>query len=193
MASARLAAALVCALLFRTSAAAAEARCGPDNEACPATAASGSAMLQTGADKRTTSAGGSIEGRVATLDAELTSLENRVGILMSIVGLQGGAALLSKAGSYDRYKALLKNKYDEAAIVDVVSDLETQADDVKSKITSVEDEVSGSQIVSLLDKAKEANDSLTNRVTALEEVVSSIKDRTKAMEAKVTGMASKAL
>jgi len=191
MASTRIVALLFCASVVRTSAAVAETPCGTDGS-CPATAASGSVMLQTGADKRAISEGSSIEGRVATLDAELTSLENRIGILMSTVGLQGGAALLAKAGTYDRYKALLKNTYDDAAIVDVVSDLEAKADQVKSDITAVEDEVSGNQLVSFLGKAKVADDSLTNRVTSLEEVVSSIKDRTTAMEAKVTGMGSKA-
>merc|ERR1719401_2540260 len=110
-------------------------------------------MLQMAADKKT--AGEQpLEGRVATLDAELTSLANRVSILMSTIGLSGGAALLDKAGTYERYTALLKNKHDATAIQDDVADLEARADDVKDKISQVENEVSGAQLSSLLEKSR---------------------------------------
>merc|ERR1719199_2269246 len=121
--------------------------------------------------------------------------------MMSTVGLSGGAALVAKSESstYERYKALLKNKYDAEALITVVSDLEVKADSVKANIVSVEDEVSGTQIsgatpIALAHektktgiRAHAAGDSLTNRITGLEEVVDSLKDRAKSMEEKITG------
>jgi hypothetical protein len=158
----------------------------PSDEACPA--AAGSAMLQTGLNKGPLA----IEGRVATLDAELASLDNRVTIMMSTVGLQTAALMAKSEGRYDRYKALLKNKYDEQAIVDVVHDLEVKADNVKAHLTELEKAVSGSNLA-LIQKLEVKDISVTNRVIALEEVVSSLKDRARFMEEKITGMASKAL
>jgi uncharacterized protein YlxW (UPF0749 family) len=162
--------------------------------ACPAdAAAAGSAMLQTAAGSLRAGGGApSIEGRVATLDAELTSIANRVSIVMSTVGLQGAAALLANSGNLEHYKALMEHKADAKAVQDDVADLETRANDVKTKITEVENEVSGSQIggAGLLEKLKVtshgAGDSLSSRVTSLEEVVVSLKDRTKMMEEAVS-------
>lgn len=185
-------------VLFHPIAAKAPA-CDAGDEACPA-GASGRAMLQTGIDKRASGRASSLEGRIATLDAELTSLDNRVAIMMSAVGLPGGAAFVAKSDSYDRYRALLKHTYADADLITVVGDLEAKADSVKNHIVSVEDEVSGAQIRNSGSLLEEKNgiqmrafgDSLTNRVTALEEVVSSLKDRAIAMEEKITGMGSKA-
>jgi predicted nucleic acid-binding Zn-ribbon protein len=142
-----------------------------------------------------------LSGRVATLDAELTSLTNRVGILMSTVGLEAAAAFLAKAGTYERYTAILKGKHDATTIKDDVDALETEAQDVKTKITQVENSVAGTQIGgSLLEKSqiklssREGDEwSLTSRVSSLEEVVLSLQDRAKAMELQVAGSASKAL
>jgi hypothetical protein len=166
--------------------AAAGSSCPGRSEACPA--AAGSAMLQTGLNKGPLA----IEGRVATLDAELASLDNRVTIMMSTVGLQTAALMAKSEGRYDRYKALLKNKYDEQAIVDVVHDLEVKADNVKAHLTELEKAVSGSNLA-LIQKLEVKDISVTNRVMSLEEVVSSLKDRARFMEEKITGMASKAL
>lgn len=187
-------------VLFHPIAAKAPA-CDAGDEACPA-GASGRAMLQTGIDKRASGRASSLEGRIATLDAELTSLDNRVAIMMSAVGLTGGAAFVAKSDSstYERYRALLKHTYQDADLITVVGDLEAKADSVKNHIVSVEDEVSGAQIRNSGSLLEEKNgiqmrafgDSLTNRVTALEEVVSSLKDRAISMEEKITGMGSKA-
>jgi hypothetical protein len=178
------------ALLGSAAAAAGSVAC-PSDEACPA--AAGSAMLQTGAEKRgSQNQSPSIEGRVATIDAELASLENRVSIMMSTVGIQGAALMAKSDGRYQRYKDLLRNKYDAQALVDVVQDLEAKADNVKASLTDVENMVSGSNLALVEKKTKQTPNSLTNRVTALEEVVSSLKDRATSMEEKITGMASKA-
>lgn len=149
-------------------------------------ARSGSAMLQTAAKKDD-----NLEGRAATLSAEIESLTNRVSIIMSTVGLAGAELLDKGKKPYEKYAALLHSKYDDAALKEVVTDLEGKATALKGNIKALENEVSGTQfdaalLATAIHKVGSAGDSLTSRMFALEEVVGSCRSRVQALEEKVS-------
>jgi chromosome segregation ATPase len=141
-----------------------------------------------------------LKGRITTALAEVASLQGRVDVLMSDVGV-GSVALekdtatnkvLDKTALYARYKELLHTKkYEEGAIKDDVATLENDCADLKSKILMLENQVQGG--TSLLAKVSEDPiTSLSSRVVAVEKDIADFRTRVSSLEQVVAGLQTKA-
>jgi uncharacterized protein YceH (UPF0502 family) len=205
-----------------------EHSCVAGMEGAPS-ASTGSAMIQTAGEKGATvtahvaedvSAGAPLKGRVATLEAEMNSLDARVTALQDSLGYSGGAGGggagevaevqvdNKKEVSYAKYVSLLRSTYDLAALKDDVATLEGRAADLKSKILALENQVSGNAFAmkfSLLSgnaqgakaaaaKAGQADQesSLSSRIEALEEETEEFRTRVTSLEQTVVGLQVKA-
>merc|ERR1712232_1017013 len=134
-----------------------------------------------------------LKGRLATLDAEVTSLNNRVDVIAAEVGNGAGGEAPALFGTatlqkeYANYEALLHSKSDTSALVDTVEDLEKRTADLDSRILQLENKVDstltadGANTASLLTvKARGA--SLQERTIELEGRVSSMRARVTSLE-----------
>jgi uncharacterized protein YceH (UPF0502 family) len=176
---------------------------GDEERSCAEVPRAGSAMIQTAS--ASASAGAPLQGRVATLEAEMTSLEGRLSALQDSLGVSGGAAAavaevqVDKKEPYAKYALLLRSKSDSAALKDDIASLESRAAELKSKILTLENQVSGNAFAvkfSLLseggDKGAHKGTSLESRVEALEEETSQFRTRVTSLEQTVVGLQLKA-
>jgi len=199
MAAMKFAVVLACSSSLLPFAIAKSRGCGAGGTSCAAGegAQMGAAMLQQVSDKDVTTKANSkdapLEGRAATLAAEIESLTNRVSILMTTVGLAEGTALLDKTKKpYEKYASLLRTKYDDAALKEVVTDLEAKSAALKGNIKQLENMVFGTQfdtavlLAAKIHRHSVSEDSLSNRIMALEEVVGSMRNRVAELEERVS-------
>jgi len=169
--------------------------CAQDRSLCAA-ARAGAAMLQTASGKVGQAP---LKGRVVTLEAEVTSLTERVKVMMDTVGTASdAAALLGKEEPYAEYTALLKSSVKEGeaegeeALTAAVAALETKAAELKSKILLLENQVVGS----LLQKEQAAASrseptSLSSRVESLEDDVEAMRTKVTSLEQTISGLQTK--
>jgi uncharacterized protein YceH (UPF0502 family) len=186
-------------------------------------------MIQTAGDKGATvtasvakdaSETAPLQGRVSTLEAEMNSLDTRVGALQEALGYSGSAvAGGGEAGvaevqvdtkqeiSYAKYTQLLHSFQDLSALKDDVATLEGRAAGLKSSVLALENQVSGNAFevkdASLLSKgvkgaaiakegAKTSESSLKSRVEALEDETEGMRTRVTSLEQMVVGLQVKA-
>merc|ERR1740127_365457 len=161
-------------------------------------------MLQTASASGSSQA--PLQGRVVTLEAEMTSLEERTTALEDSLGAGGGGAapaaelqMDKKKEPFAHYALLLKRaNTDSAALNEDIASLETRAAAVKSKILTLENQVSGNAFavkMALLSEGVQGarkGSSLESRFEALEDETVDLRTRVTSLEQTVVGLQVKA-
>jgi uncharacterized protein YceH (UPF0502 family) len=141
-----------------------------------------------------------LKGRITTAMAEVESLQGRVDVIMTEVGVNGAGLeamqkdietlyktkVLGKAALLARYKELLHSKKtDEASLKEDVATLEANCAELKINILMLENQVQGA---SLIDKGSDSPTSLSSRVEAVEKEIADYRTRVTSLEQVVAGL-----